>query len=211
VKQLEKSSYEAKADHLRRLLERTRKIGASRTARKTWLDVFHLLGQLLWTLGVFGQLLWNLTGICGHFLRGFSGIPVSHLPSQDPLIEIISSAIALPFLAYSVRDVLELVDNGGTSMWSPSYYGVTVYNLAKWGFLLSLISFWWNPKFKQGYRGYHRHIGGFYDWYKYQALLLLTRAMFWLAIKYGLFDHIDQSAMVGVHIFMLGFTVGVSI
>ncbi len=211
MERLKQSSYTAKTDHLRRLLDKTRKVGDSRKTRKTWLDIFHFLGQLLWTLGVFGQLLWNLADISERFLQSFLGTPTSNWPAPEPLIELESPDVTLFCLACWVRGVLGLLENDETAMWSPSYYGVTSRHLAKWSFLLSLTSLWWNPKFKEGYRGYHRHIEGFYDWYKYQALLLTARGLFWLMINNGLFDRVDPSAAVGVHMFMLGFTITVCI
>lgn len=212
MERLKQSSYTAKTDHLRRLLDRTRKAGAFSKTRRTWLDFFHVLGQFLWSLGILGQLLWNLAGIAGSLLRYLLSTSTPNLPPPGPFIELESSdAPPSPSRASWVWDILEFLDNDGTSIWSPGYYGVTVHNMVKWSLLFNLVAFWWNPKFKEGYRGYHRHIRGFYDWYKYQALLSIARVLFWFLISYGSPDRIDQSATLGLHIFELVFIIWVCI
>jgi hypothetical protein len=210
VERLKQSSYTAKTDHLRRLLDKTRQNVAPGKTRKTWLDVFDTLGQICWIVGILEQLFWNFLGISGHVLRRLSDFSTSDLLSSEPLIDP-DSEIALSPLASSMQSLLNILDHDGSSMWSPGYYGITVRNLAKWSLVLTLISFWWNPKFKEGYRGYHRHINGFQDWYKYQALLFIARVLFWFMMNYEFLDHVDPSATVGVHIFMLGFTISACI
>ena len=206
VERLKQSSYTAKTDHLRRLLDKTRQNVAPGKKRKSWLDVSHILGEILWILGIFGQLLWNFVGISGHLTRRLSDISTSDLLTSEPLIDP-DSDIAVSPVASWMPAVVNILNHDGTSMWSPGHYGIIVRNLAKWSLLLSFISFWWNPKFKEGYRGYHRHIKGFQDWYKYQALLLIARVVFWSMMRYKLLDRVDPSATIGVHIFMLGFTI----
>jgi hypothetical protein len=208
VERLKQRSYTAKTDHLRRLLDKTRQNVVPGNTRKTWLDVFDILGQISWILGVFGQVLWNFVGISGHLVRRFLDMSTSNLLSSEPLIDP-DSDIALSPLASWMQALLDILDLDGNSIWSTGYYGITLRNLAEWSLLLSFISIWWNPKFKEGYRGYHRHIKGFQDWYKYQFLLLITRVAFWAMMKYELLDRVDPSATFGVHIFMLGFTVSV--
>jgi hypothetical protein len=178
--------------------------------RKTWLDVFDILGQMTWITGVFGQLFSNFVGISRYLIQRLLDIPTSDLLSSEPLIDP-DSDNALSPLASWMQAVVNILDHDGTSMWSPDYYGVTVRNLVKWSLFLGFISFWWNPKFKEGYRGYHRHIKGFQDWYKYQALLLIARVVFWFVMKFELLDRVDPSATIGVHVFMLGFTISVRI
>jgi hypothetical protein len=208
AERLKQSSYTAKTDHLRRLLDKTRQNVAPGKSKKTWLDVFDILGQISWILGIFGQLLWDFVGTSGHLIRRFLDISTSDIFSSEPLIDP-DSDIALSPLASWMQAVLNILDYDGNSIRPSGYCGITISNLAKWSLLLSIISIWWNPKFKEGYRGYHRHIKGFQDWYKYQVLLLIARVVFWSLIKYELLDRVDPSATIGVHIFMLGFTVSV--
>ncbi len=208
VERLKQSSYTAKTDHLRRLLDKTRQNVAPVKARKSWLDVFDVLGQVCWVLGMSGQILWNSMGISGHLLRRLLEISTSDFLYSEPLIDPDLDIASSP-LTFWMQAVIDILDHDGTSVWSLGYYGINVRHLAKWSLLLSFISFWWNPKFKEGYRGYHRHIKGFQEWYKYQALLLITRVIFWSTMKYELLEGIDPSATVGGNIFMLGFTISV--
>jgi len=208
VERLKQSSYTAKTDHLRRLLDKTRQNVTPKKITRSWLDVFSIVGQISWIMGILGQLLWNSIGISGHLIRRFLDGSTSELLFSDPLIDP-DSDNTLSTLASWIQSTLDILDHDGTSMWSLGYYGITVRNLAKWSLLLSFVSVWWNPKFKEGYRGYHRHIKGFQDWYKYQVLLLIARVIFWYMMMNGLLSRVDPSATVGVHIFMLGFTVSV--
>jgi len=209
IERLKQSSYTAKTDHLRRLLDKTRQNVAPRKKRKSWLDVFDILGETFWTVGVFGQLLWNFVVLFGHLMHRFLHISISDLLSSDPLTDP-DSDITFSTLTTLMQPMLDIMKYDGNTMCSLGYQGIAVRNLAKWSLLLSFLSIWWNPKFKEGYRGYHRHIKGFQDWYKYQVLLLIARVAFWYMLKYQLLDRIDPSATIGVHIFMLGFTILVS-
>lgn len=44
-----------------------------------------------------------------------------------------------------------------------------------WSFLLSLLSFWWNPKWVESFRGFIRHLSGFKQYYTFQAMILLLK------------------------------------
>lgn len=44
-----------------------------------------------------------------------------------------------------------------------------------WSFLLSVLSFWWNPKWVESFRGFIRHLSGFKQYYTFQAMILLLK------------------------------------
>jgi hypothetical protein len=83
--------------------------------------------------------------------------------------------------------------------------------LSSWGFRSSLASLWWNPKFKQLNNGFMNHIKGFGEWYKYQATLLLVRAIYYYMMKTGILADPLAPATLGAHLFGLGFVTYVSI
>ena len=57
---LNQAGYKAKADHLRRMMDRSR---VQRTRQRTWLDNVNTVGRLLWTFGLAFQVLWHLAVI----------------------------------------------------------------------------------------------------------------------------------------------------
>lgn len=211
AQRLKQSSYTAKTDHLRRLLDKTRKTGMRRKTKKTWLDVFQFLGQVLWTFGIYGQLGWNILGMTGHVLRRLP-LSSSELPSMDSTDSLDPKGLAsiISFAVDWLQTILQSVPNCGLSMPSPDDYK-HFPDLAKWSLLISFVSIWWNPKFKEGYRGYHRHITGFSDWYKHQGLLYVARVLFWVMMRLEAFGQNDAPATFGAHLFMLSFTIYVSL
>jgi hypothetical protein len=190
-------------------LDKTRQKIAPAKSGKSWLEVFDILGRAFYFVGVLGQLLWNFAGASVYLLWRSSNILNFDLLHSEPLIDP-DSDIVLSSLGSWIQAALDILYNDGTSTWSPKYSGIDACSLARGALLFTFLSFWWNPKFKEGYRGYHRHIKGFQDWYKYQALLLVARVVFWFVMKYELLHGVGPSATFGVHIFMLGFTLLVS-
>lgn len=208
VKRLKQSSYTAKTDHLKRLLDKTRQHVTPGKTKKSWLDFFDILGRIFWIVGFFGQFLCNSVGLSRHITRRLSEISTSNLPSSDPLIDP-DLYITISPLAVLMQSMQKILGHDGTSIWSLEYYGVTISHLSQWSMLVSSLAIWWSPKFKEGYRGYHRHIKGFQDWYKYQSLLFIVRTIFWYMMRHELLDRIDPSAAIGTYIFMLCFTISV--
>lgn len=207
VDRLKQSSYTAKTDHLRRLLDKTREKGATRKTKPTWLDLFQFLGQLLWTFGIYSQLAWNVLGLSGILRQRVVDLWSVDLSSEDlPISSDLDepNALLLSIVLWMRSSVGALESYGVAAAFLSDYEFIP--DLAKWSLVLTLVSFWWNPKFKEGVRGYHRHINGFYDWYKYQGILLVVRAIFWVMMGFEVFSRIDRPATLGAHIFMLFFT-----
>jgi hypothetical protein len=83
--------------------------------------------------------------------------------------------------------------------------------LSTWGFRSSLASLWWNPKFKHLNNGFMNHIRGFGEWYKYQATLLLIRAIYYYMMRTSVLSDPIAPATLGAHLFGLGFVTYVSL
>jgi hypothetical protein len=212
VDRLRQSSYTAKTDHLRRLLDKTRRNGTTHKNKPTWLDAFQFLGQLLWTFGIYGQLAWNVVGISGFLRQLFLDLWSIDLSSEDiPISSEFDGAKAWLLAVVSwMRNIVDALEGYGIPTDYQSGYQ-PIPDLTRWSLLLTMASLWWNPKFKEGVRGYHRHISGFYDWYKYQSFLFIVRSLFWVVMGFKAFSRIDARATLGAHLFMLVFTIMVHI
>lgn len=204
AERLKQSSYTAKTDHLRRLLDKTKNHTIARRRNTTWLDVLSFLGQLLWTFGIFAQLVYDSWGCLG-FVRH----QLAHALSVDAIVDDLpigsdadGSNSWLFYLATRLRSALSNSDVPASAVLECPSAG-----LARWGLILTAASLWWNPKFKEGIRGYDRHITGFREWYTYQGLLLTARALFWFISGTATLSRIDAPAAIGAHFFMLCFTV----
>jgi hypothetical protein len=82
--------------------------------------------------------------------------------------------------------------------------------LLSWSFQCTLSSIWWNPKFKHFNNGFMNHIRGFGEWYKYQAILLLVRGLYYYMIRTTALRDPLSPATLGAHLFGFGFVTHVS-
>ncbi|ROW06850.1 hypothetical protein VMCG_03968 [Cytospora schulzeri] len=57
------------------------------------------------------------------------------------------------------------------------------YRIVRWSFWSSLLSFWWNPKWVETWRGFHKHLVGFASYYRFQVLILLLKLPGFLNIR----------------------------
>ena len=89
---LNQAGYKAKADHLRRMMDRSR---VQRTRQRTWLDNVNTIGRVLWAFGLAFQIIWHLA-VVSHAV----GEPVGLLDGkEDPpeyLLPLTSVAPLLP-------------------------------------------------------------------------------------------------------------------
>lgn len=135
------------------------------------------VGQLLWYLGLFGQLLW-------------------HIMSLSATIQHYYPSFWEQFILRSVQTFfLNLSDSVPLSM----------SGVAKSSLFCSIISSWWNPKFKQVKVGFMNHVTGFGDWYKYQALIIAIRSLCYLVMGTGVLADPYATSTTTAHIFIFGF------
>ncbi|TDZ17410.1 Integral inner nuclear membrane protein ima1 [Colletotrichum orbiculare MAFF 240422] len=146
---LDQAGYTARTDHLRRMMDRSRKnrVVPKQTTPLDWSASF---GRCLWLGGIVLQYLWHVASLAAVFSGQDEG-PLRDPDVETTLIQRISLALTL-LLPRPERLVY-------WSLWSNG------------------LSVWWNPKFTQVFRGFSRHIMGIGQWYTFQGLILLTRFM----------------------------------
>jgi hypothetical protein len=143
---IQKASYTAQTDHLRRMIERTQS-RRTEVKRRGLLDIIDALGKLSWHTGFALQAIWHMTILSALLTDRYAST------SDGPWIYVALGAfhrLSASMLPYSER-------------------------LMQWAINLGMCSFPWNPRFKQSIRGFTAHILGFRQWYTYQLLILLVR------------------------------------
>lgn len=188
----------AQADALRQRLDKTKtKHNTSKTP--SWLEFFSLWGGVIYWAATSAQALACLLGLIQGISPRISQIcaPEQALAIQSKTDTLILSYLAsVAISACAVRGMLSILGNIAGRL--PSLGQLTIF--------LTLASSWWNPYFRNMIRGYDRHIHGFLDWYKYQAILSVTRIVFWTMMSKGQFSQKDAPSTMGAQCFMLGFT-----
>lgn len=197
---LDRAIYTAKADHLRRTLDRTRANGGpGKTRPWTWADVITLLGKTMWWSGLVGQMLWNFTGL-------LLAVAPNVLKTCGTAVD--SSDAAIKSDSGFCRVVTYLVDEAPTLL--SILHNTSAHHLprlAKWSFMSSLFSSWWNPHIKANSRGFRAHIVGTRNWYEFQVIWIIGRAIFWFVMGHGVFSTVDAPATKGAHALMLLFSI----
>ncbi|KAK2005671.1 hypothetical protein LZ32DRAFT_633452 [Colletotrichum eremochloae] len=145
---LDHAGYTARTDHLRRMMDRSRK---NRVAPKklTLLDVAAKVGKWLWLGGIACQYMWHVASLAVVFGRRMDEGPMRDPDAESTIAQRLSIAMTL-------------------LLPSPQ-------RLIHWSLWANVVSVWWNPKFVQVFRGFSRHIIGLSHWYTFQGLILFTR------------------------------------
>ncbi|KAI1506192.1 Ima1 N-terminal domain-containing protein [Biscogniauxia marginata] len=155
-RKLHDASYTAQTDHLRRMMDRTRSRRRD-VKRRGILDAVDVVGKWSWHLGFSLQFLWHIIVIVSLFVEHYA---TSEDASRFGSILIYCYRISLGRLPDPDR-------------------------LITWAINLGMCSFPWNPRFKQTIRGFTTHILGFRQWYSYQLVILLIRAICLLIAQYS--------------------------
>lgn len=142
---LQQAKYTAQTDHLRRMIDRSRK---DRTiTRKSPLDFAGIAGQYLWTAGFVLEYFLHACSMCDLLMASMS--------TQDE---------PLPGVFYVLRSLRTFL------IVLPS-----IDRLRTWSLTATALSVWWNPRFTQTVRGFTKHLIGLSTWYTYQFMLLVVK------------------------------------
>ncbi|KAH6657657.1 Ima1 N-terminal domain-containing protein [Truncatella angustata] len=169
--QLQKASYTAKTDHMRRMINRTKE-RRHQARKQTTLDYVDLAGKWSWHVAFVLQFMWHLTVLGALFIER----------DGQGLLE--NWAIAL--LRTACVFVLNMLPSSAVFL--------------KWAINMSLVAFAWNPRFKQAIRGFTSHILGFRQWYTYQLVILLIRCACLFLSQYNDVNGIPAAQQIGAHL-----------
>lgn len=171
---LERASYTAKSDHVRRMLDRTR-AQRQEVKKRGFLDVIDLAGKWSWNLAFALQLMWHIL-IFGALFVQWAGQNQSDI--------------------WAIRAFSAICQIVLGTMPSPD-------RLIGWAINTSLCSSPWNPRFKQTIRGFTSHILGFRQWYTYQLVIILIRYVCLLISQYNDSRGMTPLAQLGAHMVIM--------
>jgi len=148
---MEQAAYTAKADVLRRMIERSN-MERRNVKTRSWLDTFDRLGGWLRFTGLVLQLLWHISLLHVLLADHFKALVGAE---DETILAVRVLGWIDPFLGYL-----------------PSAEG-----LMRWSTIATVASVWWNPKFVQTFRGFTRHISGVSKWYLFQIIAVIMRVL----------------------------------
>ncbi|KAF5865601.1 hypothetical protein ETB97_003018 [Aspergillus alliaceus] len=181
---IRQAGYEAKSDHLRRMMDRSKAGRAARHARRwNWRSLLLFAGAISYWASVAGQLSWNLLGALA--------ADESLLYPDDPLVP--PSFISCVNSTLRTRRV-------------PSCCSVDLAPYAGLALVAGILSAWYNPKLRLKLEGRAGRFVGLGEYYQVQLIVMVVRCVFWALLRdpssSGLQSHIPPT----LHAFMLIFT-----
>ena len=145
------------------------------------------VGEAAWYISLLGQFLWHLINV------------LKAREDSDALLDV----EALPSLSICLQR--DLRNSSIAPACARVYSSVVGFALC-----LGLLSIWWNPRLKQNFKPRRGRITGMGEYYKLQVIFLAVRFAAWTVLaKAPSFDFDTRTAM-GIHSFMLVFTILVS-
>ncbi|GKZ28769.1 hypothetical protein AbraIFM66950_000124 [Aspergillus brasiliensis] len=188
VKQrIRQAGYEAKSDHLRRMMDRSKAGRAARQARRwNWRNLLVLAGALGYWISVAGQLSWNV----------WSALTVEEPdPLQDPDAPSISpSIVSCAPLLFETRRV-------------PNHCAIDLAPYAGLALIAGILSIWWNPKLRFKVEGRGGRFVKLGEYYQVQLIVLVVRCAFWGVLRDPSSSGLPPDLPPTLHLFMVFFTI----
>lgn len=185
LEEIRKKGYEAKADHLRRMMDRSRASKNLRQARdRSWQSLLVYTGALGYWTSVGGQLVWDVTSVLTSYGSSFD----PELSSDTPL------------------SALSCVSQTARMRWLPSECSFDLAPTAGFALIAGLLSIWWNPKLRMKVDGRSGRFAGFAEYYQAQLITLVARCVFWALLKDPSASALGPSLPPALHMFMIAFT-----
>lgn len=186
---IRQTQYDAKADHLRRMMEQTRAGKAARRARNSgWRSLLVFTGALGYWASIIVQLAWNVM---------VAMTSVSTLNELDAHLD-------RPSLVSCVKHTAEMRQIPGDCV-------TDLAPVAGLALIAGILSIWWNPKLRMKVEGRPGRLVRLGEYYQVQLIALVTRCVFWALLKDSSANNISQSLSPVLHMSMIIFTVLVSV
>ncbi len=154
---LRNTNYQAKADNVRRIMDKTRPGHFS--YQSDWRNLVVWLGGWIWFVSWLGQISWDVVSLMT------SETGPGGLVGEDYKNSILSAATHL----WQAMGLSSMV------LYSPEPMNL----VARYALVLGLLSFWWNPRLQLHLEVKRGRIVGQWDFYKLQATLFAIRCAAW--------------------------------
>ncbi|OJJ47474.1 hypothetical protein ASPZODRAFT_63117 [Penicilliopsis zonata CBS 506.65] len=185
TQRIRQTGYEAKSDHLRRMMDRSKAGRAARQARsRNWRSVLVFAGALGYWGSVAGQLAWDSMAA----LNGGE-------PFQEEIETSISSSLILSCMDETVR-VGRI----------PGRCSFDLVPLAGLSLVMGILSLWWNPKLRLKVEGKGGRFSRLGEYYRVQLIVMVVRCVFWAVLKDPSSSGLQADLRSALHWFMLAFT-----
>lgn len=186
---IRQTQYDAKADHLRRMMDQTRAGKAARRARNgSWRSLLVYAGALGYWASVGGQLAWNTMGA---------------LTSASTLNDLDTSPETSPSLVYCVTQTAQMRR-------LPGDCSRDLASVAGLALLAGTLSIWWNPKLRLKVEGRAGRFARLGEYYQVQLITLVARCVSWALLKDSSANNISPTLAPVLHMSMVIFTLLVS-
>lgn len=187
---IRQAGYEAKADHLRRMMDQSRASKAARRTRnRSWQSLLVYAGALGHWASVGGQLAWDV---------------LSALTSPSSLDNVGISPKEPPSLGFCFSQTVQMRRIPGDCSFDLAPF-------AGFALIAGSLSIWWNPKLRMKVEGRGGRFAGLGEYYKVQLISLVARCVFWALLKDPSASGFEPTLPPALHMFMIMFTVLVSV
>ncbi|KAJ5294849.1 hypothetical protein PENANT_c014G05137 [Penicillium antarcticum] len=187
---IRRAGYEAKSDHLRRMMDQSRANREARQIRnRSWRSLLLYAGALAHWTSISGQVAWDL----------ISAMTLHQTPeSLDESPISTESSLAATFSQCTKQTF---------SMWRiPSNCVVDLAPAAGLALIAGALSLWWNPKLRLKIDGMPGKFKGLAEYYQAQLIVLVARCAFWAVLKDPVASGLDSSMSPALHGLMMAFT-----
>jgi hypothetical protein len=192
---IRRAGYEAKSDHLRRMMDQSRANRESRQARnRSWRSLLLYVGAFAYWASIAGQLAWNLISVA----------TISQSPSN---FDYSTDAERPPMAPNSV---VSCVSQSIRSQRIPSECSPDLAPTAGLALIAGALSLWWNPKLRMKIDGMPGKFGGLAEYYQAQLVVIVARCVFWAIVKDPSASGLEPELISAFHALMMGFTILVS-
>ncbi|KAK2749646.1 hypothetical protein FQN57_005868 [Myotisia sp. PD_48] len=180
VDRIRQTGYEAKTDHLRRMMERSK--GQSRKTRYwEWKSLLVSTGALAFWASVTGQLACD-------FLESI----ILNYP------ETVSSLLP-PAITRHLSEPIKHLNFSEDFAWLQPCAGLSL--------VLGAFSLWWNPKLSLKVAGHHGRLVGLREYYRVQIVALMVRFMAWAGLQDPAITGLHPQLRPSIHLFVGIFTI----
>ncbi|KAH1322364.1 hypothetical protein KXX66_000297 [Aspergillus fumigatus] len=182
---IRQAGYEAKSDHLRRMMDRSKAGRAARHARRwNWRNLLVSAGAMGYWGSVAGQLSWDTLGAL----------------SADHHLRDMYNDLSPPSIASCARATLQ-------KRQLPSLCWVDLSPYAGLALIVGILSLWWNPKLRLKVEGRGGRFVGLGEYYQVQLIVMVARCVFWAVLKDPSSSGLQPTLPPALHTFMILFTI----
>ena len=181
---IRQTGYEAKSDHLRRMMERSKAGRTARQARnRNWRSLLVFAGAFGYWGSVAGQIAWDVLGA----LDAGGEVWESDHPVSPSLVSCVQQTLQERRL--------------------PSYCSVDLAPHAGLSLIAGILSLWWNPKLRSKIEGRGGRFVGLGEYYQVQLIVIVVRCAFWAVLKDPASSGLQPTLPPALHLFMIFFTI----